>query len=321
MINKLLSVTLVILISLGAMAQTTPKSQSGKKDKPTVGLVLSGGGALGFAHVGALKALEEVGIEPSYVAGASMGALVGVFVAAGYSSENLCELVFDEKMYDINKILKASLRPKSLGFSSHDKVRALLDKYIPYNSFDSLKLHYAVSASNLSIPESRLVTKGNQLKEYVIASMSIPGVFETIVIDGDHYVDGGLLNNLPTQAIRKDCDVVIGIDVQPTRPLVEMKNLLGLADRCMIVLPLVTAQEGRKLCDFVIDSPACDHYSTFDFDKFEEIYRIGYLTMKDYIRDHPDMVTKCNISPVKEPVNPGQADPPKPAKKWWQFWK
>lgn len=312
--KKIILIAAALLLCVGVHGEDTPASKKNKK--PTVGLVLSGGGALGFAHVGALKALEESGIQPEYVAGASMGALVGVFVAAGYDADNITELVFSEKMYDINKILKASLNPKGLGFSSHAKVRALLDKYIPYNSFDSLKLHYAVSASNLTIPESRLVTKGDQLKDYVIASMSIPGVFETITINGDKYVDGGLLNNMPSQAIRKNCDILIGVDVQPIRPRSEMKNILALADRCMNVMSLVTATEGRKLCDYVIDSPACDAYSTFDFDKFEEIYRIGYLTMKDYIAAHPDMVKKCKNAPVEEPVAPKV-----PEKKWWQFWK
>lgn len=309
MIKKKLVCILLILISITAFSQRKPK----------VGIVLSGGGALGFAHVGVLQALEEYGISPQYVAGASMGSLVGAFYANGFTPEEICKVVFSEQLYNSGNIFSFLQGSKNgLGFSSHKKVAALLDKYFPSNSFDSLPRHLCVSVSDMTVPESKLISKGDKLKEYVLASMSIPIVFEAMVIDDHVYVDGGTMNHFPAQGIRKNVDVLIGIDVLPFTDKVKLKNISDMANRMIFLIAQTSAAEGKKLCDYYLESKACDTYSMFDFNKFEEIYRYGYLMMKDYLNNNPEMIKKCTatIYPPKkeEPVEVHK-------KKWYQFWK
>ncbi len=287
--------------------------------KPTVGLVLSGGGALGFAHVGALKALEEVDIYPQFVAGSSMGALVGTFYAYGMNSDELCQVIFKEQMYKSIKIFSLQTESGGLGLSSHRKVEALLNKYIPGNSFDSLKRHLAVSVTNLNVPEAKLVSMGGNLKEYVMASMSIPTVFDAVKVGDNVYVDGGMMNHMPAQAIRKRCDIVIGIDVLPLRYKESFKGIKDVAERMVFIMAQNCAKEGRAMCDYLVESEACQYYSMFDFDKFQYIYNVGYLTMKRYISEHPEMIRKIKGKSVNVNLN-GDAIM-KVEKKWWQFWK
>lgn len=312
MYKKTFLCCLMILLSIAAFSQRKPK----------VGIVLSGGGALGFAHVGVLQALEEAGISPTYVAGASMGSLVGAFYANGFSPQDICDVVFKEDLYNTSSIFAFLEGSKNkLGLSSHKKVAALLDKYFPSNSFNDLQRHLCVSVSDMTAHESKLVSKGNNLKEYVLASMSIPIVFEAMIIDDHVYVDGGTMNHFPAQGIRKDVDVLIGVDVLPFTDVVKLDNMIDMANRLIFLIAQTSAAEGKKMCDFYLESKACDQYTMFDFDKFEDIYRYGYLLTKDYLADNPGMVEKCtkSIMPPTPKEEPKKETPKK--KRWYEFWK
>lgn len=311
MFKKSFICCLMILLSIAAFSQRKPK----------VGIVLSGGGALGFAHVGVLQALEEAGISPTYIAGASMGSLVGAFYANGFSPQEICDVVFKEDLYNTSSIFAFMEGSKNkLGLSSHKKVAALLDKYFPTNSFSQLKKHLCVSVSDMTVPESKLVSSGDKVKEYVLASMSIPIVFEAMIIDGHVFVDGGTMNHFPSQGIRKDVDVLIGVDVLPFTDVVKLDNMIDMANRLIFLIAQQSAAEGKKMCDYYMESRACDSYTMFDFNKFEEIYRYGYLLAKDYIKDNPSIIEKCTKpipSAKKEEIPAKEAAP----KKWYQFWK
>ena len=262
--------------------------------QPQVGIVLSGGGALGFAHIGALQALEEAGIHPTYVAGSSMGALVGAFYASGMTPKEIFDMVRAEKIYSISKIFSLSVSTEKIGISSHKNVNKLMDKYIPHNSFDLLPKHLYVSAVNLNTQKCEIVGKGNKLKEYVLASSSIAAVFEAIEINGDIYVDGGSLNNMPTEAIREKCDVVIGIDAVPPYEENDINNIKDVSLRLLNIITCANSVAGRKMCDFLVESFAVKYYTIFDFEKYEEIYNYGYSAMSSYINEHPEMIDKCS---------------------------
>jgi NTE family protein len=300
---------LLMLLSVSAFSQR----------KPRVGIVLSGGGALGFAHVGVLQALEEYGISPGYVAGASMGSLVGAFYANGFSPEEICKIVFKEELYNSANIFAFLSGGKNkLGLSSHKKVMSLLDKYFPTNSFDELSRHLYISATDLTIPEAKVISSGDKLKEYVIASMSIPIIFEAMIIDNHVFVDGGTMDHFPASEIRKDVDVLIGVDVLPFTDKVKLDNVTDMANRLIFLVAQSNAAPKKKLIDYYIESRACDIYSQFDFNKFEEIYRYGYLLAKDYLKNNPEIVSKCtaDIHPPKE-SKPDKTQ----KKKWYEFWK
>jgi NTE family protein len=111
-----------------------------------------------------------------------------------------------------------------------------------------------------------------------MASASIPVVFEPQIIDGQTYVDGGLLNNLPAVAIREKCQVLIGVHVNHNGPEEEVKGLKAIAERAFRLGIAQNVEDSKRICDFVIEPPEARNYSTFAFNKVEEIYQVGYDT-------------------------------------------
>lgn len=263
---------------------------------PKVGVFLSGGGALGFAHIGMLQALEEAGISPEYVSGASMGALVGAFYSAGNDPQQIKEIVMKEKLYKRENLFALSgAKVKGVSLSANRKVRDILSRHIGTDQFDDLEKHFMVAVSNLTESQTEVIDSGDGLIDYLLASMAIPGVFEPVVIDGDIYVDGGSLNHFPTKSIREKVDILIGIDVMPRKGDVTISNTKDLLTSFIHSLAIVSGEEGRDLCDYMVESSAINFYSAFDFDKFEEIHNYGYETMKKYLEDHPELVAEVTL--------------------------
>jgi NTE family protein len=275
-------VTLITIITATAVAQK----------KEGIGLVLSGGGALGYAHIGALQALEEHGIYPTHIAGTSMGAIIGALYAQGIAPLKILDLVTERKMYKISHLITYN-HVGELGLSSHDAVKKIFTELIPHNSFDSLKLHFYACVSNIDNGTYKIVGSGNQLKEYVAASAAIPGIFEVEIIDGVHYIDGGALNNFPAQAIHNQCRVLIGVDVTPyleNRPFKRTRDVVIQSIRAALHQ---NSLKGRELCDFLIESAAIQKYNEANFNNYREIYQYGYKAMNYYINTHPEMVKRC----------------------------
>lgn len=256
-----------------------------------IGLCLSGGGALGFAHLGAIKALEEYGIRPTCISGASMGALVGLFYASGMSSGEICKMIKEEKLYRMVTIFTPSglSLKKKLGLSSHHSLIKLFKKYIPSNDFESLRYEFGVSVCNISSQECMYVSSGDHLKEYVLASMSQPAIFNPIIINGEYHIDGGTLDNMPASIIRDKCDVLIGIDVHSVAPIKKMNSLLDVTLRSAQTLLHHNSLPGRAMCDFLIEPRSCEKYNIFDFHKFTAIYHQGYSDAIAYLKRHPEM--------------------------------
>ncbi|NCA79061.1 MAG: hypothetical protein EOM76_02570 [Sphingobacteriia bacterium] len=258
-----------------------------------IGLVLSGGGALGYAHIGAIQALEEHDIYPEYIAGTSMGAIIGALYADGIKPAEMLKLIQDRKMDKTIGLIDSYKGFADLGLSTHDAVKKLFSELMPHNNFDSLKLHYYTCVTNLDEGIYKIVGHGDNLKEYVAASASIPGVFSVEVIDGVQYVDGGVLNNIPSQAIRNKCDILIGVDVVPYIPKLELKNIRDVLTRTVRAAQHQNSINGRKMCDYLVESDAIRNYNGGQFNKYLEIYQYGYKTMMDYIKAHPEMVATC----------------------------
>lgn len=255
---------------------------------PKIGICLSGGGALGYAHVGVLQALEEYGIYPDVISGSSMGAIVGVLYAEGLSPEKIIKEVQSEKIFKIRDLISPVL--SSSGISDQKVLRKLLKDTVKHNNFKELKKEFYVCVSNLNKAEWQIIGDGNLLHEYVVASASIPGVFEANSIGDTTYVDGSLFNNFPAQILKKRCDIIIGVDVLPyyeKKKITKKTEVLALSIRAVEHL---NAKEGRKLCDFLIESPAIEKYNEFSFDKYKEIIKIGYNKTILYIKEHPEIL-------------------------------
>ncbi|GET27632.1 patatin-like phospholipase family protein [Prolixibacter sp. NT017] len=238
--------------------------------KVRFGVALSGGGARGFAHIGALKALEEYGLQPDVVSGTSMGALVGVLYAAGYAPDEISEMIRHEKFYRL-----IDIRLRKGGLLNLKKVQDLLTEKIEDNDFSALKKPFYVSVANLNTGANEVRHSG-RLFEFVIASSSIPLVFTPQKIDGQTYVDGGLFNNLPADAIRDKVDVIIGIHANHNSPVEEISGTREIAERCFQLSIAQNVEKSRELCDYFIDPPEARRFGTFDFPQIDRIMEVGY---------------------------------------------
>ena len=260
--------------------------------KHEVGIVLSGGGALGYAHIGALQALEEYGISPTIVSGASMGSIIGAFYANGYSPKQIYEFVKFEKFYKPTKIIAPLLKIDQLGFFSQKNILDILKKYIPHNSFDSLYMPLFVSVTNLTKSQVEYINSGDSLYSYLLASSAVPTIFDAVKINNNTYVDGGVLNNFPAQPIRENCKYLIGIDVEANYEYDKIRRLKDIFLRTMNVIIIQNSAAGRAMCDVLISPQAIKKYNEFNFSDFVKIYEYGYNQTKIYLEENPEMVNK-----------------------------
>lgn len=259
-------------------------------DRKPLGLCLSGGGALGFAHIGVLQALCELGIEPEVVAGSSMGAIVGTMYAADMTPSEMLQLIKDDKLYLVSKLMRFKPSFWKSGFSTHGTVRSLIKEAIPHNSFEKLPKKMMICVVNLNTMQWEIKEKGKNLCSWVSASASIPGVFEAYERNGVFYLDGGVLNNLPAQPLKPLCRAIIGVDVLPFNPPSTMKRPVDAITSTIRGVQHVLSQEGRSLCDVLIEPPVVDKFHEFRFDAYERIYKMGYKETMAYFKAHPEAV-------------------------------
>jgi len=262
----------------------------GQKPTETVnyGIVLSGGGALGFAHIGALQALEEAGIELPVVSGASMGALVGAMYAYGYSPKEMIDIIEREKIYKKSKIFDFRLFRKK-GISDHRKLSKVLDNIFQKNSFDSLQRFFALSMTDFVNLETEYAFSGDNLKEKLMASSSIPAFFEVIELNGKIYVDGGVMNNLPIEPIKDKCNTIIMIDVNAIYPQTINSGKIKMANRALVGMFQQMNATRIAQADHYIGFQELAPYHIFDFKEYKEIIRIGYEGTKKYLEEHPEL--------------------------------
>jgi NTE family protein len=245
-----------------------------KTPKYALGLVLSGGGAKGFAHLGVLQALEEFGMAPDIISGTSAGALAGVLYADGYAPAEILSF-FQKKDF---KDFAAFSIPKG-GLFKMDKFYSFLEKYLRAKTFEELKLPMKAVATDIEHGVSVAFDRG-RLIPVIVASCSYPIVFTPTVIDGKHYVDGGLFNNFPVSPIRQQCDRIIGVNVSPLTLQKYKDSLLYVAERSFHYMSQANTLSEKTLCDLLIESTKLSKYAMFSTDHMAEIYEIGYQTAK-----------------------------------------
>lgn len=259
------------------------------KRKP-LGICLSGGGALGFAHIGVLQALIENNIIPEVVSGSSMGALVGTLYAAGYTPAEMLQMTRDDKLFMVSKLFKFKPKFWKSGFSTHNTILKLLSEAIPHDNFDELPRKLNVCVSNLNTMQWEIRNSGKDLSKWVSASASIPGVFEAVEMQGKFYLDGGVLNNLPSQPLKPVCRAIIGVDLFPFVPPVEMKRPIDAIASTIRGVQHINSLEGRSLCKYLIETSVVNKYHEFKFESYERIYKIGYRDAMNYISKNPEIL-------------------------------
>lgn len=234
------------------------------------GISLSGGGARGLAHIGVLAALEEHGISPEIIAGSSMGAIIGTFYAAGLSPQKMLEITKKEKLY---KLFKWKF-PKG-GMLSLDILQEMLEEYVRKNSFSGLKKELYIAVSNITKGEREFFSSG-PLFRAVMASASIPVVFEPQIINGDTYVDGGLFDDMPVAPLIGKCDKIIASHVNYNGRQDELDGVRVIAERVYRLAIFQNVKENFKHCDIIVDPPELQEHGIFSFRHIDELYEIGY---------------------------------------------
>lgn len=255
-----------------------------------IGLCLSGGGALGFAHIGVLQALEDHDVFPTQIAGSSMGAIVGTLYAAGYTPKEMLQLIKDDKLYKITKLMTFHPTFLKSGISTHEMLQSLIRELIPHNSFEQLKRKMHICVVNLNTAEWEIVNSGNELDKWVAASASIPGIFEAVKKESVFYVDGGLLNNLPSQPLKENCSTLIGVDVIPHKVPEKLSKPIETLVFAVRAMQHQNARQGRDLCDFLIEPQAILEFHEFSFDSYQAIYQAGYSAVTKYVLENPEML-------------------------------
>ena len=275
--------------------------------RPRIGLVLSGGGARGAAHVGVLKALEEMHIPIDAISGTSMGAVVGGLYAAGMSPDDIEKLMtsidwedafrdrparedlsFRRKQDDVDFPVRLPLGikggkvllPRGLiqGQKLQQMLRTATMPVAHVESFDDLPIPFRALATDLESGEGVILDHGD-LTAALRASMSIPGVFAPVEIDGRLLVDGGIANNLPIEEVRAlGADVIIVSDVSfPLQLRGELNSPIDISNQMLAIMVRREATRQRALLggrDVIIEPPLGDA-SSFDFSSVRSAIAIG----------------------------------------------
>lgn len=239
----------------------------------TNGLVLSGGGARGFAHLGAIQALEEHNWKVEVLSGVSAGALVGVFYAAGYKPREVLDILKELEILDYSKVQI----PKG-GFLKLSGLQKLLQSSLPVTNFNELKIPMYVAATNLNLGRIEYFREGNVV-DAVVASSSIPVLFQPHKIGKYYYVDGGVWDNLPAKPIRKLTKRLLAIHVNPIHETKEVNSLSTIAARVFQLSVASTVSESMEMCDMIVQPENLDKYHILDNSAADKLYETGYQEM------------------------------------------
>ncbi len=253
----------------GAAHAAAPKSPA-ERGAPRVGLALGAGGARGFAHIGVLKALDQAGIEASVVVGASAGALVGVFYAAGFTPWQMEEVAMKVREIDV-----ADMGSSKRGLLAGDALQKLVTRFVGGEPLERMKRRYAAVATDLASGEIAVLRSGDAGRA-VRASCSIPGVFVPCEINGREYVDGGLVSPLPVQQARDlGADFVLAVDVGAKPHNAVAQGLYEVMLQSFEIMGRTLAKMQARQADALI-VPDTAAYSGSDFSVRRELIQVGY---------------------------------------------
>lgn len=237
-----------------------------------IGLVLGGGGARGFAHLGVVKALFEAGLKPDIISGTSAGSLVGAMIASGHTPEECMKFFIGKK---ILHFARPTMSKK--GIMTMAAMEEQLAAFLQVKTFEELKTPLVITASDINNAQPVHFEHG-KLLPCIIASCSIPVVFTPREIDHVDYVDGGVFMNLPVRPIRKRCEKIISVEINSIDTSERITNMLGMAIRSFHLGIDRNTDIDRSMSDVFIAPQNMSKYSMFDLEHVEEIYNEGYRT-------------------------------------------
>jgi NTE family protein len=234
-----------------------------------IGLVLSGGGIRGIAHLGVLSALSKAGVPINHISGTSAGAIVGALFAAGLEPEKAFRIFMDMKLITY-------IRPSfgALGLINIEKTGAIFKKYLPAH-IEDLPIRLTVCATNFNEGTITYFEKGPLIRA-IHASSCIPGFFQPIVVHKQLYIDGGVLNNFPVEPLLTNCDYIIGSTCNHLRPNAHIKSITSVVKRAATMSINHDMESKAKHCNLLIEPIGLGEINTFDTKKTETIFWLGY---------------------------------------------
>ncbi|MCC5934280.1 MAG: patatin-like phospholipase family protein [Balneolales bacterium] len=268
-----------------------------------IGLALSGGGAKGFAHLGFIKVLEEIGLPIDYITGTSMGALVGGLYAMGYTTEQLEELTMslnwddlfsdtirrrhipmEEKAWDGLYLLTLPIVGRAItlpaGVVAGHRIELLLNqlswRYPGEQNFLDFPIPFACVATDLETGEAIVITEGFP-SEAIRASISIPTAFMPKQINGRVLVDGGVVRNLPVEeALELGADIVLAVNVSdPLRSADQLFNIIDILDQTVSFQIYKSIEQSQSLADYNFQDSRITDFGVLDFESAADLIRLG----------------------------------------------
>jgi NTE family protein len=242
--------------------------------KYKTGLVLSGGGTRGFAHLGVFAALFEKGIKPDIISGVSAGAIVGAFIAGGKTPEEILDIFKKGWVFRYTK-----LHIPIDGLLKLDGLKEVIQNEIPVENIEDLEIPFFVGISNLNRGIIQYKNRGS-LAKIVLASSSIPILFSPVVIGRDSFVDGGLMDNIPINPIKNDCEQIIVSNISPVNPKAKVNNLIQIATRTFFMSVNANMKEVRKHASIFIEPKGIDKFDILSRSHADELFELGYNSAK-----------------------------------------
>ena len=245
-----------------------------------VGFALSGGFIKGFAHLGAIQALLEHDIKPDILSGVSAGALAGALFADGNEPHRVLEFFKGLTIRDLTELVV----PRS-GFFDLKELIDFLKANLKVTRLEELQTPMIITATDFDHGRSVHFREG-PLPELIAASCCVPILFSPIEIDGTHYVDGGVLMNLPVSPLRSICQKVVAINVSPLVAPKYKLNIVSIAERAYHFMFRSNTVSQRALADLLIEPTDLYEYSDIDLDKTEEIFIRGYVEANEKLKNN-----------------------------------
>lgn len=246
-----------------------------------LGIALSGGGARGFAHVGALKAIEEAGLKPDVIAGVSAGSVVAVLYAAGVPLNEIVKLFNNIRFKDL-----CELKVKGGGIFKIDKFKKHIKRAIgDYENLEDLKIPVYIGATDLDngVP---VEFHSGSIFDAMIASCSIPILFHPVTINGVRYVDGGVLRNMPSWIIRDKCECLVGVNCSPLVNRRTKDSIFEVAVRTYNLMAKANQREDMAICDIAVEIPEIAGYKVFNLKEINQVYIRGYAATKKLLKEN-----------------------------------
>jgi len=237
-------------------------------------LSLSGGGLRGAAHVGAIKFLEEQGVEVTAVSGSSAGAIVGLFLAAGLKSDDMLEF-----LKGLEKKELFAWASGAIGIFKMERLENKLRETLGIDDYSELNIPLHTCVTNIDTGESSYVNSGNVIA-YTVASSTITPLFEAKKIGENSYIDGGFSDNLPVKPLKDYYEKSLAININPLRGE-DLSTFKSLAIRSILIMIRSNSMSAKKLADAFFEVKGVANMHLFNFDEIDMAYEAGYNELKE----------------------------------------